>query len=453
MTASTSGETEFSGQAGAAVVAAFSAGSVLGGLFLLLPLAVMSWILNRFGSPDAAVFITHIVLAFALARFALNGAAGEVEGSLFSGEGGSLVEVVAVALRYLLLSVVGLVPLYFWARGFDPKRLVQEVSAGQPPWGYLAFGIAIALFWCLSPPVFLAVSASATDLREVFSPGHWRRIFGGRLADLFLVYVLSSGVLTLLVVASVLILFVATLSIEWALVSGALLGSFALGLSLDVLGRLSGLYTLGAEEAAAQARAVTQPAAPPAAPPPPPDVVPKAWDQFERDPAGAIAALEEWRESRAPVPALLVALGTMYLRRGQEQAALAVGKEGIPLCLSHGDTTGAASLFEGLLPHADGLALTREQLVVLAGFFRARKDLKTSAYTYALALRQDTADARAVKGLIQVADSQLHENGNPREALRLYNFLLEVCPASPLAEFMREGKAKAEKKIAEGASG
>ena len=54
-------------------------------------------------------------------------------------------------------------------------------------------------------------------------------------------------------------------------------------------------------------------------------------------------------------------------------------------------------------------------------------------------LEQDQTDMRAIKGLLQLADSQLATNGSPEVAKKMYEFLLYNCGASSLGEYMQKG--------------
>jgi hypothetical protein len=55
-----------------------------------------------------------------------------------------------------------------------------------------------------------------------------------------------------------------------------------------------------------------------------------------------------------------------------------------------------------------------------------------------------------VKGLLQVADALLRHSGSAAAAREIYAFLLANCAGSPLEDFMREGYAEAERRIARG---
>ena len=61
-------------------------------------------------------------------------------------------------------------------------------------------------------------------------------------------------------------------------------------------------------------------------------------------------------------------------------------------------------------------------------------------------LQDDPNDARAIKGVMQVAEKFLKGRNQPADAEKLYAYLLEVAPDSPLAEYVQQGLDSARKR-------
>jgi len=98
--------TEFTGVAGALLRRSISGGSLATGMALGFILLVGDWALMIGGAGKLAAVFSQIIIALALARFAVNGLFGEWGGSVFSGVGGPWTTVLAVAGRYLALSAL-----------------------------------------------------------------------------------------------------------------------------------------------------------------------------------------------------------------------------------------------------------------------------------------------------------------------------------------------------------
>jgi len=64
-------------------------------------------------------------------------------------------------------------------------------------------------------------------------------------------------------------------------------------------------------------------------------------------------------------------------------------------------------------------------------------------------LQDDPNDARAIKGVMQVAEKFLKGRNQPTDAEKLYAYLLEVAPDSPLAEYVQQGLDGAKKMAAQ----
>ena len=120
----------------------------------------------------------------------------------------------------------------------------------------------------------------------------------------------------------------------------------------------------------------------------------------------------------------------------------------MPVLLRRGNIKLAAEIFHAHLSRAKELELSRDDLLSVAGQLRQIKLINSSARAYAMIIQEDAWETKAIKGLLQVAETQLQQQGSPDDAKKIYEFLLENCSASPLADFMRQGLQEAERRTA-----
>ncbi len=497
------GLTEFSGIGGSVARGAFGPGSLFSGLCLAFALVLCTWFVNQMGAGQAAAPVAQILVALALARFSVNGLAGERRGTIVSMAGGPWTKVATVTLRYLVLSTLWLVPILLLH--VQPQQLQGQLAAralgmttGVEGLGTLvAAAILLVVGMAATPPVFLIVATGAEKFSDIVSPAHWRRLFEGRLGDLGLVYVLYLGGVGTAFVASIPLLILAfTQGVNLGLFVGGVMLVFCSGLAVNLLGRLCGFYAFGeaggtpiqapapdlmAAERRMRGAGPTRPAGarppvhPPGSPPvsadsgaPPPvvdeaatahpsgkppllDAVRRAEaarQRFAQDPTGAIADLEEMRAGHAPNPQVLHALCLSLYQSGRAEEALAVAREAMPICFERGHVTLAADIFRFAATQLKDLGLERDQLLMIASVLLKGGHPGHAANLYATILRSDASERRAVKGLLQVADLKQRDPAGVSEAVRIYRFLLQHCAASPLADDMRRGLADAESKIA-----
>jgi len=236
---------EFSGVSGQVVYQALGVTSMISGLFLGVVLAVGGYVLLKAGAPAAVTPFVQIVLALAMARFALNGRFGEWNGTVFSGTGGSWATVLFVTGRYLALTALWFVPLMMFGsipRDSETWALMMMSGGGQ---ALGVFGIYF-LAMTLAPPVLLIVAVSADGFGDLFSPDHWRRLFGGRFTDLFAVYSAYVGgfvMVTILSIPFVMLPFMANPRLGMFTLGLTVL--FLFGVSANLMGRLCGFFACG----------------------------------------------------------------------------------------------------------------------------------------------------------------------------------------------------------------
>src|SRR5262245_26415844 len=93
----------FGGVAGRILSDSMSIGTAATGVVLAVAIFGVSFLLGMVGGTLPAQIVTQVILAVALARFALNAMAGETRGTVFSTAGGPWSHALAVAGRYLTL--------------------------------------------------------------------------------------------------------------------------------------------------------------------------------------------------------------------------------------------------------------------------------------------------------------------------------------------------------------
>lgn len=498
--------TEFSGVVGAVVRGSISLTSAVTGFVLGVALIFTGLVFGLVGAPLMGQLLAQVILALFLARFAVNGIYGEYGGTVFSTAGGSWAQVTQVALRYIALTAVWLLPVVL----LGMLSVRNQVGAGPgampgamggmgglplpvPGMGKLLFvGSLYILLSTLTPPVFLIVSVSADSFADVFSPYHWRARFSGRTGDLFMVYAAYVGTLGMVALLALpLILSAAGLAWQLAAFVAVVAGVFFAGMMVDLLGRLSGFFAFGeggfqpvgevdgapgsvgavavaapgtsasvpGGEAATVAEEDSTPASVPVSGgleaatsglPPLQDAIEHvntAKRRFASEPDAAIASLEELRKIHAPHPQVLHTLWSFYREAGRPSEALEVAREALPVLVQRGNAGLAAQMFRAHWKEREALKPDRAVLVAVAGALTREEDLAFAANTYAVVLQSDKRDMRAIKGILKIAEVLHREKSNPEDAVRLYRYLLKTAPESPLVEYMSQGLEEAQQKL------
>ena len=493
--------TQFSGVAGRVLWGTMSIRSLVTGVLLGLTIMFSNWVLFEAHAPAFTTPLNQVIFAFVVARFVLNGQFGEWQGSIISGAGGSWVDVIQVAMRYLALTFVWLLPLIL-------VGLRPDVGPAMMSQKMITLMLLYVVVSILTPPVMLIVAVSADSFAEMFSSQHWKDLFAGRMTDLFAIYAVYTGGMAMAVLLSAPSVIIA-FSMNWKFgaFAGALGFCFLLGMSLDLLGRLCGFFALGdfatSEPASAglpltptslppQPQISAQPVAsaptpvqsapsppvasapvavPPTAAEPFPQLVVEApvappvsqpkkpplmnakqrvdqiMERAAQDPASVIAALVDLRENYAPVAQVLGALAICRHRNGETDEALQLASEALPLAFERGHSHLAADIFKEFKPQVARLNLNREQILTIAAAAATKGDLSAAGEAYSMILVKDAGEMRAITGLLQVAERILREKNAPAVAIKVYRFLHQRCAATPLAEHISQGLEEAERRL------
>jgi hypothetical protein len=501
----------FGGVVGRLVRDATAPGTAFTGFVLGVILLTSGFVCRLVQADVIGQLFGQIVMAAALARFALNGYSGESRGTILSTAGGSWPQALMVAGRYLTLQLMWVVPVFLlgWSAiaaalrpetnsvaitpfggGAMPPPQTHGAAALLPIFGVFTSGaflwsIGLLFFgMLLLPPVFLIVAVRSEKFEHIFSPAVWSATFGGRLGDLYTLYaVQAGGTMMGMVVMAPLVLLGFTAGSGIGILAIVVAMGFLAGLAVTLMGRLCGFFAFGEESPAASPGRADAPDGPPgpraiaafpggahaaasdqaagadAAAPEPPDEesplppLPAAAERaaaarrrFEADREGAIAELEALSEQHAPSPEILHALALMLHAAGREDGA-GVARTAIALALKRGQATLAAEVFAAWWKQSQALGVTGEQINLLATTLFKSGHLARATTAFGVALNLDHGDRKAIKGLLQIADHRLHREAKPKDAARIYTFLLQYAGSTPFAEDMKRGLAEAEARL------
>jgi len=513
----------FGGVVGRLVRDATSPGTAFTGFVLGVILLASGFVCRMVNADAIGQIFGQIVMAAALARFALNGYAGESRGTILSTAGGTWPQALMVAGRYLTLQLMWVIPVFLlgwsaFASALHPETNTVAISsfggapssapsAGAagflPILGVLTSGpflwsIGLLLFgMLLLPPVFLIVAVRSEKFEHIFSPSVWSATFGGRLGDLYTLYAMQAGGVAMgMVVMAPVVLLGFSAGSEPGIFAIVVAMGFLAGLAVTLMGRLCGFFAFGEESPAPAAHAgrfagpqpggdrpiaafpggepagVTGFGRPPevfagageaeagaaagepveeeSSLPPLPGAAERAVEarhRFQTHPEGAIAELEALIAEHAPSPELLHALALMLHATGRTEAGADTARAAIALGLKRGQTALAAEVFAAYWKQSKALGVTGEQIDGMAAALSKAGHLGQATTAFGVALNLDHGDRKAIKGLLQIADHRLHREAKPKDAARIYTFLLQYAGASPFAEDMKRGLAEAEARL------
>jgi hypothetical protein len=408
----------------------------------------------------------HFLISFFVAHFAIEGYSDEWERAGRPIPPG-LVSI--VALRYMILTLVLLVPLLLVA----PWRDAGLATITTPTVAAVLL-LVYVLVVLAAPPTLLVVSVSAASWGDLVSAEHWASRFRGRGGDFFLIYVVFVGALFCVLLAGLPIVSLAGMNGARAMMlTGAAVAVFATGFSISLLGRLCGSFAVVQTAAAAEkapptlhpslsrfdrsdaghsAPAGGTPTAAPAAAPRKTALL-EAGAKVEAlrarhagDAAALAAALGELDAAFLPQPTVRQALVMALISAGRLQEAVAVAREAIPLCMRSGNVGAAALMCEALLETGDPLGLGNDQLNAIGETLKGMKRSTAAVDVYARVLRLDPTDVKAMKGTIAIAQELAQQKESAAMAVRIFDALIANCPGSPLLEFVKAERAKASRK-------
>lgn len=138
-------------------------------------------------------------------------------------------------------------------------------------------------------------------------------------------------------------------------------------------------------------------------------------------------------------PKVLHTLCLMYLRAGNREAAVRLGREALDVCRQTSHPTLAVGLFRELWPHLQESDLSTEQVLGMLRLLIQERDYATAAKVFSWATRRNGGGSLAIEYLMEIAKSELHPGRAPGEAPGIYDFLLTHCADSPHLDTFRKG--------------
>lgn len=233
--------TAFSGVCGRVLWNTLSLRSLASGLMLGFVLFAGNFVFAVAQADVASMPFTQVIMALALARFVINGQYGEWTGTIFSAVGGTWADVLNVAVRYLTLTFVWLLPLILM--GLKPQMMAAPMMMDKKMWALITLYLFGSM---LTPPLMLIVSVAADSFADLFSARHWRSLFSEKWDDVFAVYaVYTGGVGMALILMAPLVILGFLGSVKLGIFLSAVAFCFLMGMSMNLLGRLCGFYSLG----------------------------------------------------------------------------------------------------------------------------------------------------------------------------------------------------------------
>jgi formate dehydrogenase subunit gamma len=173
-----------------------------------------------------------------------------------------------------------------------------------------------------------------------------------------------------------------------------------------------------------------------------------ARQRLGADPEGAMAMLEE---ARTMDPRLLQAALTS-LANGDRDTTIRFGREALEFSANQGNSMLAADLFRVLWPNVRDLKLSPSEMRAIIGALMREEDYTGAAKACAMQIMSDAADIFAIKCLLKIAEVSLYKRRAPRDAERIYSFLLVHCPDSPLAGYFHRGLTEARQQLPQGSA-
>jgi len=432
-----------------------SVAAVFTGLIFVAAVALVAGLADYAPHELIPALVLHFLLSFFVAHFALEGYSDEWE------QAGRVIppgQVTIIALRYMTMSLVLLVPLVLvapWHRAGVATVMTPTLDA--------VFLLLYVVLVVTVPPALVVVSVSAASWGDLVSIEHWRSRFDGRGGDFFLIYVVFVGALFCVLIAGLPIVSLAGLSSVRALtLSGVALAVFATGFSISLLGRLCGSFAAPEPEAAPEVAptlhpslskfqsAAGGPTTPASDSPPRKTTLIDASARVEElrakhagDATALVSALGKIDEEFLPHPAVRHALVMALLSAGRLPDAAAVAREAIPLCIRSGNGGAAALMYEALLAASVPPELSKDQMISLGDTLKGMKHSTAAVDVYARVLRQAPTEVKALKGTIAIAHELAQQKETAAAAVRIYDDLTTICPQSPLLDFIKEERAKA----------
>lgn len=477
------------------------AGEVTGGfllpvtLFSALPVLVIFAVLGygatllKGNAQILAAPVMFVAFIALVGRFALPARLGSFDSGFFGGaDGGGLLGFVG---RYLVLTLAWSIPLglvvylaldqetlFLAVMAFFPTDVMLEgggrlQSMGPSPFELLQGGAAILLLPVVGllslfmPTLCFIVATRADSLAEALSRESWGWLMSERRADLPAFYVgLIGGTIVLFGVYLIPFALLSFLAFKISLQAGAAVSGFlyllAFAASPILLGRMCGAFVAGEGDLEALPqdvsplaesvppifyRAESAPVAEPAAPLEKKPGFDEMVAKVRALPADALNAeigkAEASLAARPRDPHGAVALAMLYRKAGEREKALKAATNAITQAVNGGFAELGVSLFRGFAKDRAELGLDGQTLEIVGNVLLKQGVLLDAGWCLFESANGAGDAIKAQKKLLHVA-SVAEEAGKHAEAAALYNFFVAKFPDTPLSQFARQGKERAE---------
>lgn len=431
------------------------------------------------------MFVAYVAI---VGRFALAARQGSLAGGFFGGAaGGGLMGFVG---RYLVLTLAWSIPLalvvyvaldretlFFAMMAFFPTDVMLEgggrlQSIAPSPFEMLKGGAAVLLLPAvglaalLLPTLCLIVATRADTLAEALSREVWGWLLSVRGADLPVFYAgLIGGMVVFLGVYLVPFSFIVFFSFKLSLQAGAAVSALLYSLSFAatpiLLGRMCGAFAAGEEGWGAVGGDVEpRELAPPVYYRPEPSSAVEPPPVIEKKPefeeilakvralpadrlAGEIARAGDKLAARPRDPHTAAELSLLYKKSGAGDKALKMAGNAITQAVRDGFSEIGVQLFRGYAKERAALGLNAQTLEIVGNILLKQGVVLDAGWCLHESASAEGDAVKAQKKLLHVA-SVAEESGKLAEAVSLYDFFLVKYPDSPLAQFAKQGRERAQ---------
>lgn len=476
------------------------AGEVTGGfllpttLFSALPILIVFVVLGyavgmlKGNAPIVGVPLMFAAYVMVVGRFALPARHGSLDGGFFGGaDGGELMGFIG---RYLALTLAWTIPLALVVYlAFDRETLFFAMMAlfptdvmlgggrlqsiGPTPFELLQGGASILLLpvvglaSLLMPTLCFIVATRAETLAEALNRETWGWLLSERGGDLPAFYVgLIGGMIVFLGVYLIPFALVSFFAFKISPGAGVAVSGFlyllAFSASPILLGRMCGAFVAG--EGVLESEEHTIITAPESVPPvfyrpepaataePPPPIEKKpGFDEILAKvralPADALA--EEIGKAEAKLaarprdPHTAVELAMLYRKAGEREKSLKAAANAITQAVRDGFAELGVSLFRGFAKDRAELGLNTQTLEIVGNVLLKQGTVLDAGWCLHESATSEGDALKAQKKLLHVA-SVAEEAGKHQEAAALYDFFIVKYPDTPLAQFAKQGRERAQ---------
>lgn len=160
--------------------------------------------------------------------------------------------------------------------------------------------------------------------------------------------------------------------------------------------------------------------------------------RFAREPNVAIAMLDG---VRAANPSAL--RQSLAQNDGEGDSGIQFGREALELSAWLGNAVLAADLFRALWPNVRNLRIGQGEMRAIIDAFMKGGDHTSAVRACAIQIVEHSSDPMAINCLLKIAEIALYRKRSPRDAEKIYAFLLSRCADSPLVGYFRKGEEEA----------